>query len=98
MNVRPGFVTLWIAISIGWLCLMPLFFVFPTFIALDCAMPDSDMRLAGLQYGCQLIGLPDPVYFLSWMIGPPALALVIGLAFGWVGLALARTGQDSPRG
>ena len=62
---------------------MSLVFVFPSFIALDCAMPEGDPRLTTLQrYGCQLIGLPDSTNFLSWMIGPPVLALVIGLAFG----------------
>src|SRR6185437_7596207 len=81
-----------IATSIGWLCLTPLFFLIPRFVALDCAIPGSTTRLTALQrYGCQLIGLLDPTHFLSWMIGPPVLALAIGPAFCWVCSACAQT-------
>jgi hypothetical protein len=75
-----------IATYIGWLCLIPVFFflVFPRFVALVCTLPDSVTRITTQRYGCQLVELPNPADAWSWMIAPPVLAVVIGLAFGWV--------------
>ena len=89
VNVRRGFVRLWIATSVGLLCLVSLSIVCERFIALDCAIPHGDTRLTTAErYGCQLIGLPGPIYFLSWMIGPPVLTLLIGTAFACVALGV----------